>query len=578
MATLPTTTSTPVDITKAISSGGLTMEPTTPAPNSQSTSLALTPGQFGGAIAPTPPKTPTPVVSTDLAQKQIDQAKTIVAQPTTPPDYYDKVTGELTAAGKAKGMTPMSGGKPIAPTAPTPTVTPPPTEKKTAEDIQIDEIQHPGEEEQYNIATGLKEWVAPGTAGYTKTDPNQIAKAYTGEADPGGGITIRKVTNPDGTDGYIRWNTTTGMYAGTATQSDFADAKNIQSTKTEISNLKAGIYNAEQQSQLDAIEKDFDNQIAIANDFNDSMSKGIVGARTFSGISYINQESGLTTNLQKGIQFVASLVSAKQSSIAKMKQAFLADDVAMLNSAYNDFSKAQTAIQAGLDKIQEDLKVSKEKQDLIKKQLSITELFSSGVTDPIDIMKEMGKKGLGVSSKEVGDTLNVLEKASADAEKKQTDVWNAAQNLGDYKTASLVMALDPRSPTFEQDLKKLQGGLKAKATQAEKDSYELSRTYNLLNNSAGPDNYVDPYDYLKIRAQSNLSASDFNARFGHFVNPATGEGQSVSSKELVGLTEKKTEGFNLTPTFETELIKKGVDIKAYQSDPEYRAAVNSKLE
>jgi hypothetical protein len=233
-------------------------------------------------LVPTTTKTPTAVVTSKINPASDGTISNIISEAKTKtetPQYYDMQTGELTSAGKAAGMTPMLGGKTITTT---PTVTAPQVEK-TAEQAQLDEINHPGQEQQYSTTTGQQEWVEPGTPGYTTVNPNQVGKSYVSEADAGTGTTIRQL--PDGS--YVRWNSTSDSYAGAATAGQFNLAKAAQNAQKQLQDLKNGILNPLQRSQVDGINAQLAKDIAKMELYN----ANVTGANTIAQNMY-----GMGTN------------------------------------------------------------------------------------------------------------------------------------------------------------------------------------------------------------------------------------------------------------------------------------------
>lgn len=508
---------------------------------------------------------PTAVVTPIEATKEVNNAKEIVNKVNekintkpiisgynamSPVEYsYDPVTGIQTPTGRVWKK--PEEKKVVEPAG------------KTAEEIQADLILNDGKVEMYNEATGQKELVDSNTPGYSRVNPadkNAIETAVV-DNDVYKNFGDGKFGKVDGTGNYSQ-----------ITEAAFENAKNMEGIVKQKNDILNGDFElpASQKAQIDAFTAQYQSIIRAQERENANTTGATTIAMNRYGLGDQLVGAGIITGvINDGLAKVADLQSKLAAGVAEMTQGFLNDDYDRLQNAYTDYKNNQKELQDKIDKTQEAVK---EANKILKEQeldKLIADLFSSGITDPIEIMKEAAKKGKVVTSEQVGKTLNVIEKSSADAEKKQQDVWNAAQALGDYRTAAEVMALDPRSPTFADDLNRLQGGLRAKATEAEKDSYDASNTYNILNNSVDKNGYVEPAVFLKLRANSRMSTSEFNAKFGHFIYK--------DSKGLVGLADNSG-SFELTPTFKTELIKNGVDLDAYQTDPEYRKAVNSKLE
>ncbi len=71
-------------------------------------------------------------------------------------------------------------------------------------------------------------------------------------------------------------------------------------------------------------------------------------------------------------------------------------------------------------------------------------------------------------------------------------------------------------------------------TSSEKESAEITSVLSKLK--TGSDGYTDPFLFIKIRAKSSLSPSEFNSRFGYLINPTSkkkvGLSRSSSSEEI----------------------------------------------
>lgn len=490
---------------------------------------------LNGGIDTTTPTTPAPVVNTKPSIDITNKEREIVTQSenrTTQP-MYDNVTGELTPAGIAAGLTPMSKGEIIQPEEP--------YVPKTAEERQLDEIDHPGEKLQYNLATGDQEWAAIGTPGYSEINPNKKINNFTEEADAGTGITIRKLS--DGT--YARYNATTGTYAGQATATEFTDAQTVQDIKKLRDDALKGIYSKSQQAQINGVVNDYQNLINEQKLLNKGAQGGaqLFANMTGMGGQLIGQNL-IQATITNGLKNVASFITQREGAVEKMKQGFLNDDIELLKVAYSQYTDSQDKIQNTIDNLQAKAEAEKEKNKAIQKDQAITEMYDNGITDPLEIASQLVALGYDVTSADVANTLSSITKGLADNEKLQQDVLNNAQTMQDYRTAEAVMKLDPKSPTFKQDLAKLQGGMRAKATQVEKDQYEIANLTKQFEKMAGAtytddsgkqvttnDRYVDPFKYLQLRATSNLSPTEFDNRFAHYINP--------KSAGIVGFTTKE---------------------------------------
>lgn len=514
-----------------------------------------------GSINLTAKKTPV-VSSSTVTSSIVPKAKELVETQKATNTTYQKGIADLDAQTTNQDRVMRGSGKPnpnyVPP--PTPTATP-----KTPESA-LASLPEDGMQKVYD-ASGNETEVPIGEIpqGYFSQNP-KTRSDVNNTANVDNGVQYKEFS--DGTFGRFD---ATGNFTQ-VTKAAFDDAKNMEGIIQKKNDIINGVHklSPNQQAQIDSLTSKYGELIKKYERENANLVGGTLIAQNMYGMGTTLIGRGIVSQvINDGLDKIKDVQLELAGKVASMTEAFEKDDMDLLQQAYTDYQNGQTSLQSEIDKMNTSLKEQAEKDKTAKVDTAIATLYSQGITDPIDILQELHKQGLPADSQTVGTALGVINKAVDDAEKKQQDVWNAAQAVGDYKTAAAVMSLDPRSPTFLDDLKRLQGGLKAKATEAEKSSYEISNTYNVLNNSTGSDGYVDPALFTKLRANSNLSTSDFNARYGHFVNPL--------SYGRVGLKEASPE-FELTPTLQTELIKNGVDISAYKSDPEYRKAVNSKLE
>ena len=495
---------------------------------------AVTPQQdpFAKATNTIPKLVAAPVINTSDAKKKADEAQKIVDEDTKKKEEQklnfktgtfgpnNEFVYQLDANGSP---TKLIARLPVANQTPTPKVEPP---AKTPDTILAEEIQNGGKVKMFNEKTGQQELVEPGTPGYSAEDPktkNAIDTA-TVDNDIYKNLGDGKFAKIDGLGNY-----------SSVTETTFNNAKNMQSVIDKKNEIINGTHplDANQQSQIDSFVKNYQSIIKRQETENANTTGATTIAMNRYGLGDQLVGAGIITGvINDGLQKIADLQTKMEGTISDMRQSFLKDDMAMLQTSYNEYVASNKYIQDEIIKARDAVNETNKVNKAIEIDSMIADLYSKGITDPIEIQQELAKKGTSVASTTIGTTLNTIEKSKADNEKKQTDVANLAQNQGDFASASKIMMLDPRSPTFLQDLTKLQNNLHAKATETEKAQYEVNNTYDRFDKMKGSDNYVDPYSYLRLRADSTLSPSEFDARFGHFINP------DPKSQELVGLKQQ----------------------------------------
>lgn len=298
---------------------------TTPTAPSTSTALPV----VGGAINPNggeavPPKLPTTVVSTAPAVSAANQAKTAIA-----------TTDQQKATALAN--TP-SAPVPEKPTPPTPPVL------KTPEQL-LAEQPAPGMQKVYSTITGQESEIPQGTVppGYSTQNPLTRQDVQDTVTDQYG---TKIVKFSDGT--YGRFDINGNYVQGTAEM--FSAAKRVNDANTALDNLKNGIYSSEQQSQIDNIKNMYSQLMDKQADLNKRITGGTVNLGVMSGISGSAMSQGaVDKSVQDGITAITKLQNDRDNALVKLKQAFQADDMDLLKSAYDQYNQSQKQIQDNIN-------------------------------------------------------------------------------------------------------------------------------------------------------------------------------------------------------------------------------------
>ena len=412
----------------------------------------------------------------------------------------------------------------------------------------------------FDLKTGAPTEIPKGTipAGYSDKDPINRTDAEVIEDEYGN--QIKKFS--DGTYAIIDQ---TGNYTKGDAR-DFENTKRIKDINDKIEQVKNGAYplTQGQEGMLDGVRSEYASLINEQRTSNADTTGATTMAVNRWGLGDQLVGTGIITGvINEGLKQIANYQSKMANDVATMTEGFNKDNLDMLNSAYQSFTDAKEKHQAQIVSLQEATKEARALADENKLNSEIVDLYASGITDPTEILKQLAIKGMVVDPIKVGNALTIFNKNVEAAKKQQQDVVNSAQAVGDFKTAQKVLQLDPNSPTFNQDLAKLQGSIRAKATQAEKDEYEINSTYSKFDKTKGSDSYVNPYQYLQMRAESTLSSSEFDNRFGHFVNPASAD--LVGFKQVVDNTSAEQIKQALRPMTTTPEFKamKDEDKKDY---------------
>ncbi len=367
MATLPTTKLTPtadqVNALSGITIGGLTQDQKNAALTADPRYSTPTPT----TTSTTPVAKPTTVVSSKPATTVAEKAKAVTANPPTPP-AYDTTTGLLTSYGKSQGLPEVNAPKTSATAVPTPTQQAQSTKTQTSipgQPTPEDQLLHEGQTQYYNTVTAQPEWIDNSKAvngqppqGYSLTNPKERSDVVsTADAQAGDGVVIKQFS--DGT--YGRFNTSTGDYTP-ATAGDFAAAQRVGTANTALDNLQKGILTPAQQTQIDSLKAQFQALIDKQTVYNANATGGTTIAQNLYGLGNTQVGQGAITQvINDGARAIADLQAKQQTAISDMMNAFETDDMNLLKTAYDLYSRSQTAIQSNIDKLQQTVQSQADK-------------------------------------------------------------------------------------------------------------------------------------------------------------------------------------------------------------------------
>ncbi|MFA6992230.1 MAG: hypothetical protein WC269_03035 [Candidatus Gracilibacteria bacterium] len=222
---------------------------------------------------------------------------------------------------------------------------------------------------------------------------------------------------------------TSGSYQDAISEKE----KAVQTAKDALS-ASTSANDPEMKSIIDDINAKMDAQVAKMNDINARYLETTRIAGTASGrqryAPTINAGL-LSTEQMDGVARVTELESQRKSLILQATQARKA-------GAMEEFSKTMDEIETNYnDKVQaiKDLKTATtaqeakltEQRQTVERENAMVEIFSQGVTNPIDIMKMMSEAGISSTSKDVSEFLknvSVGMGGTGDVEKLTGDAKN----------------------------------------------------------------------------------------------------------------------------------------------------------
>lgn len=379
-----------------------------------------------------------------------------------------------------------------------------------------------------------------------------------GLADKGTYSANGQTYNADGSIATPASTDTSNDGGSTATDTSQTDPAHQQIVDL-ISSLK-GNLDASTKASIDAIEQNYTNLIQQQQTTNTQAAGARTAALLTGGTSRYSPDTAtgiMQTQLSYGLQQIAKLDADENSAIAAAKQAQqngnmqLADK--LITEAQNVRTNKQTVatqLNAALSKQTSAALTAKNQSNI---DTSISQLYSSGVTDPAAILKSLTDAGMDVTAKDVAAAIkNLVPTSSATDTLKFSSsqlgkLYGAGlstqqvQALSDYyngKDGASSDALTGLSADQQTIVHDALNGLSTKPTTTSggttkpyvsgKLTYTsdtLGKIGTKLKTSEGVDKYVDPTVYqnaFDAWTNSGGLAKDFIKNFPPktYVNPA----------------------------------------------------------
>lgn len=315
-------------------------------------------------------------------------------------------------------------------------------------------------------------------------------------------------TNADGTvnNGYTYMGQD-GNYYNSVT-----NAKVAQKADTTPEDTQINSYWDQMKSNTDAITASMIGNIQsrysgykqAQQEINKSQLAGTTNALLMSGAAQhdVYSQDAINYRINLGNQAIRDLEAKENEEIAQAKQLQMEGNQKMLESKLSDVQATRKAkidaVQKLNDSIIEATQKTQETAKQIKIDNAIADLYSQGIIDTSTIMAKLKLLGIDATAEQVAGTLKNIEANLTQFEKMKKDVLDSAQTAKDYQSAGKILALDTKSPTFAQDLAKLQGEIEVKAKAkviASNKKAIIAEGEKQLNASKGTDGWVDPYVY-----------------------------------------------------------------------------------
>lgn len=136
---------------------------------------------------------------------------------------------------------------------------------------------------------------------------------------------------------------------------------------------------------------------------------GVTGKGSSSQYAPISSEGIVTAQLNYGVQQLAELDSKEQDLINEAQRAGESQNFQILEKKLAMIEKTKAAKDEVAKKLNEKIaeQTAKARETMLQmqKDTSISDLYTSGVTDTSSIIKELNKAGINVTAKEVNDSL-----------------------------------------------------------------------------------------------------------------------------------------------------------------------------
>lgn len=179
-------------------------------------------------------------------------------------------------------------------------------------------------------------------------------------------------------------------------------------------------FNSSQQAQIEGLKSSY-AQVIQAQEQQNINSQGVANIRGFqTGSAEYDpsfQAKVIGSIVSTGLQKVANLNSQLASSVGELTLAFQKDSLEMIKNKYDAFLDAEKLrddqLEATIAAAQNAMAKAQEAKVQASKDNLITELYTRGITNPADILKQLQALGVtDISLKDIKDTIAMLQTAT----------------------------------------------------------------------------------------------------------------------------------------------------------------------
>ena len=239
------------------------------------------------------------------------------------------------------------------------------------------------------------------------------------------------------TAGTTPSTTGTSTYNGATLNSTQTDYENtVSGISDQITKLANGTtpLTAGEQSQVDALQAQFEQTIATQNLVNTSTSNSAQVRGFQTGVAEFDrsfQANTISSIVAAGANKITDLQTKEAGAIATLTQSLQNNDISNLKTAYDTYTSAHADVAKSIS----DLVVATQQG---MNDNAIANVISSGVTDPKDILAELQKNGYtDISSTDIA---NAIKNLSPDAQNILAVQKTAAANGAPQKVLATIGA------------------------------------------------------------------------------------------------------------------------------------------
>lgn len=308
------------------------------------------------AEVPFTPKIKTTAVGTSDATNEIDKAKKVVTTIDEQKKAQEEKKSNLDASTPDTSPTLLGSGAPNPAYVP-PTV--PEAPKPTTAEDKLADLPSEGNQWAYDVYTGERKEVPDGKlpAGYSLQNPKERTDVSDSITDENS-TTFKKFS-----DGSVGRFDKYGNYVASS-EAEFNSAKRIQDLNKTLDNARNGIFDPNQQAQLDGVKDVYTDLINKQTEANKAAEQGQIALGFMSGIAGTSMAQGMVTNaIQNGLKAVASLNAKRDSALADLKSSFITEDSTALKEAWTMYNTTQKDTQDTIDKLHQYAILEQAKMD-----------------------------------------------------------------------------------------------------------------------------------------------------------------------------------------------------------------------